>query len=72
MDSCILIEMYKQSIDASGDNFYCKNCRHYKGGCGCEQCVFIAFVGANMSNCSYYQKGIKCPHCGEMFRPLQG
>jgi hypothetical protein len=62
----ILKEMEKQSQDICPENFICSNCKNYKGACACEANVFIAFVGANMSNCRFYQSGRKCPYCGRV------
>ena len=56
--------MARQSTDVKQENFICETCKFWKGGCVCEKRVFIAFVGANMSRCFYYVKGIKCPNCG--------
>ena len=64
MSNSILLEMQKQSIDVRPENFICQHCKNYKGGCTCGKNVFIAFVGANMSDCGLYQHGKRCPHCG--------
>lgn len=61
----IQTEMARQSQDMGGLNFICSDCRNYEGGCKCNLGVFIAFTGANMSTCRFYQNGSKCPHCGK-------
>ena len=58
-------EIVRQSVDMGWDNFLCATCKNHSGGCKCDAGIFIAFEGANLSNCSYYQKGLKCPHCGK-------
>ena len=62
--SSIADEMVKQSWNMGGDNFVCVSCKNYTGGYSCSKGVFVAFVGANMSGCIYYEKGVSCPHCG--------
>ena len=62
----ILDELAKQSQNVTPQNFICQNCKNHKGGCGCEQNMFIAFNGANTSVCQYYETGRKCPHCGRI------
>ena len=57
-------EIEKQSVFASGESFICKGCANYKGGCGCEKDIFIAFAGGNTSSCVYFVTGKECPHCG--------
>lgn len=57
-------EIVRQSQDMRWDNFPCSSCKNYGGGCVCEKGVFIAFEGANLSNCMYQDKGKACPHCG--------
>jgi len=64
MSNSIEEEIVRQSRDMGEDNFICKTCKHYKGGCKCQQGVFIAFVNANISGCVYHERGRKCPHCG--------
>lgn len=63
--STIIEEMEKQSQDMGWHNFICNSCVSYGGNLICANNVFIAFTGANMANCRFYQKGIKCPHCGK-------
>jgi hypothetical protein len=58
--------IWQQSINLSEDNFLCKTCKRYLGGCSCLLGVFIAFEGANLSRCYGYQKGTKCIHCGKI------
>jgi len=66
--SSIEEEILRQSHYMPGNNWLvCGDCKNYKGACACEKNVFIAFEGANMSNCSFYDKGKKCPHCGRVF-----
>lgn len=57
-------ELERQSVAMGGDNFICVDCKFHKDGYGCEKNVFVAFVGANMSGCRFYERGVKCPHCG--------
>ena len=59
-------EIYKQSIDMGWDNFICHDCSNYEEGCKCIKGIFIAFTGANMSGCRYFEKGHKCKHCGKI------
>lgn len=66
MQNDIEVAMINQSQNMRPENFICASCKNYKGGCGCEKYVFIAFEGANMASCSFYQRGIKCPHCGRI------
>lgn len=58
--------IWRQSINLSQDNFLCKTCKNYLGSCTCQLGVFIAFEGANLSNCFGYRKGTKCIHCGKI------
>lgn len=44
--------------------FLCTDCVNHTGGCQCSKGVFIAFEGANIPNCCYYERGGECPHCG--------
>ena len=46
------------------DGWICPTCRNHKGGLKCAKNVFIAFVGANTSECWAYEKGMQCRHCG--------
>ena len=55
--------MVKQARNM-GDTFICEHCKNYEGGCACAQHIFIAFTGANMEHCHYYERGVKCPYCG--------
>jgi hypothetical protein len=64
MSQTILEEMQKQAQGMCPEKFVCKDCINYKGNLACDKNVFIAFVGANMSSCSFYQWGITCAHCG--------
>ncbi len=57
-------EMDRQSQNAGGANFWRRECKRYKGSLSCEYNVFIAFEGANMSNCGFYEPGRRCRHCG--------
>jgi hypothetical protein len=59
-------EMVKQSQNWEQGVFRCASCLNYKGACTCEKGIFIAFEGANLTHCSYYQQGKKCRHCGRM------
>lgn len=45
--------------------FICKKCIHYAGKLRCNKSVYIAFVGADMSDCIYYEEGKICKHCGK-------
>jgi len=65
MSNSIGQEIEKQSQPTFNGTylFICSDCKHYEGGCKCEKGVFIAFEGANISSCVYYETGIKCPHC---------
>ncbi len=49
--------IWRQSQNASPDNFICIRCRNYELNLRCAQNVFIAFVGANLSGCVYFQAG---------------
>ena len=64
MTNSIGDELANQSQDMGGNNFICISCKNSTGGYGCSKGVFVAFVGANMSQCIYYEKGVSCPHCG--------
>ena len=64
-DNSIQGQIVKQSQNMGYHNFICSDCINYDGGCKCKQGIFIAFTGANMSDCRYYQKGTKCSHCGK-------
>lgn len=57
-------EMIRQHPIPGG--WVCPQCIHYKGKLICEKGIFIAFSGANMSGCCYYNSGKKCHHCGMM------
>lgn len=59
-------EMVRQSQDMKPENFRCNKCKNYKGNLACEKNIFIAFEGANMAMCRYYELGRKCPHCGRV------
>ena len=48
----------------SGGCFACRDCRHYAGRLICERGVFIAFEGANMSDCSAYETERRRPQGG--------
>lgn len=61
--SGIIEAMAAQSTNINVDNWHCLNCRNYKGKLRCEANVFIAFEGANLSMCSFYERGRQCPHC---------
>lgn len=63
MSNSITEEIARQSQNIDGFSFICRTCKHYKGGCGCGMNVFIAFEGANTIECSFWSRGIKCPHC---------
>ena len=58
-------EMIKQGQNWEQGVFRCDSCINYKGALVCEKRAFIAFAGANLTHCSYYQWGIKCRHCGK-------
>ena len=59
-------EMGKQSNEVKPQNFVCSSCVYYQGGCGCLKGIFIAYEGANLTHCSYYKEGFRCPHCGKI------
>lgn len=61
----IINEMIKQS-QPSEYAFTCTSCKNYKGSLSCEKKVFIAFEGANLDHCSFYEVGRKCRHCGRI------
>lgn len=67
-DNSIQTEVARQSQGMGYHNFICALCVNYEGGYSCKQRIFIAFTGANTSNCRFYQKGTKCPHCGKYIR----
>jgi hypothetical protein len=46
--------------------FWCASCRNYEGALVCKKGVFIAFEGANLSNCHFFDPGEKCSHCGKI------
>ena len=48
------------------DGWICPTCRNHEGGLRCAKNVFIAFVGANMSECWAYESGVECRHCGKI------
>lgn len=60
----ILEIMVTQYQDMSPSNFICLKCKNYNGTLNCQKNVFIAFEGANMSHCSFWEKGQRCPYCG--------
>ena len=66
MSSSIRDEIEKQSTTTFDGKvtFLCETCKNYKGSCICEKGVFIAFVGANIPLCHFYEQGKKCPYCG--------
>ncbi len=66
MNNTIIEELTHQSTPSLNGtcNFICSECKNYKGSCICEKGVFIAFVGANIPLCSFYEWGKHCPHCG--------
>jgi len=64
--SSIQVEMIRQSQDLKPEAFICKRCLSYEGSLKCAKGVFIAFTGANLSGCNWFQVGIKCIHCGKM------
>lgn len=59
-------EIVRQSLQMESYNFLCKDCVNHLGGCGCAKGVFVAFEGANLSNCVFYKHGRICPHCGRI------
>ena len=48
------------------EKFICETCVNYHGGCGCDKMVFIPYQGCNTNGCSFYEKGVKCRHCGRV------
>ncbi len=66
MSNGILDEMARQSQGMSPEKFICATCTKYEGALKCRIGVFIAFKGANMTGCWYYELGRKCLHCGKM------
>ncbi len=61
----IRTEIEKQSQNMSWDNFLCSICKNYQGKLICLKGVFIAFTGANMSGCYYFEGGRLCKRCGK-------
>lgn len=59
-------EINKQSQIWAPGVFRCEVCANYKGDLVCEQRIFIAFVGANLTHCLSYTPGKKCRHCGKI------
>lgn len=66
MSNGIRDEIIKQSRNWEQGFFLCASCRNYKGALVCENGIFIAFEGANLTHCSYYELGKKCRHCGKI------
>ena len=68
MSNNIKAEIEKQSTTTYDGHvvFLCATCKNHTGGCQCAKGVFIAFEGANIPMCCFYQQGIKCPHCGRI------
>lgn len=62
----LIEEMVKQSQNIEPGVFLCEQCTNYKGALVCQKGVFIAFEGANLSHCSFFWRGRKCPHCGRV------
>ena len=62
-DRMLVEEMMKQSQPGV---FLCDSCKNYKGALSCENGVFIAFEGANLSHCRFFVPGKRCPHCGRI------
>ncbi|KKL49920.1 hypothetical protein LCGC14_2310640 [marine sediment metagenome] len=62
----ILDEMANQSSNINVNDWHCLTCRNYKGQLRCGANVFIAFEGANLAMCSFYERGRKCSHCGRV------
>lgn len=48
------------------DGWICPTCKNHEGGLKCAKNIFIAFVGANTSECYAYEKGLKCRHCAKI------
>jgi hypothetical protein len=58
---------YDNSVDTwNPESFVCIKCANYSGGCKCKRNVFIPYVHADMSKCTYYESGVKCQHCGRI------
>lgn len=66
MSYTILQEMMGQGNDINVDDWLCLACVNYLGKLRCQRNVFIAFTGANMSLCCYYQQSQICIHCGNV------
>ena len=64
--STIMEEITRQSQNVRPENFICATCKYHTDGYGCQKGVFVAFQGANMSGCGWYELGKPCPHCGRM------
>ena len=59
-------EMVKQSQNIEPSAFLCDYCKSYKGKLSCEKGIFIAFAGANLSHCSFFERGRSCKYCGRI------
>lgn len=71
MANDIAQEIARQSIGPGDPNlfwnlFWCGHCRNYEGALVCKKGVFIAFEGANLSNCRFFDLGKKCAHCDKI------
>lgn len=56
----------RQSENINVDDWLCLTCKNYEGDLRCKKNVFIAFTGANMRGCYFYEHGHKCRHCGRV------
>ncbi len=66
MANSITEAIAQQSAGINVSDWRCLTCRNYRGNLGCNKNVFIAFTGANMNLCAWYECGRKCRHCGKV------
>ncbi len=66
MGDAITEAIARQSDGINVDDWRCLTCRNYKGNLACNKNVFIAFTGANMNLCAFYERGQRCAHYGKV------
>jgi hypothetical protein len=49
-----IADVMRAQAPTTPDDWICPHCQNYKGKLKCAKNVFICFVGANMSGCSWY------------------
>jgi len=59
-------EMVRQSQNMGPAVFSCARCKNYKGALSCGKGLFIAFEGANLYGCQFFEAGKRCQHCGRI------